>query len=177
MVRRPSCIGGVALIAYATPDDVNARAGRLRASFGLNGAPGDDEIRNFLDDVAGDIDMLLAAKLISIPLADPPEGVSALRAINADGALIIALAATFPSDVADTPAARVMAEAKARFDTAMRRLEDGTHPLVQFLSTGTSKDAADFWSENPQYDATTRYQERLVTSPSILPGISKSERF
>lgn len=164
--------------AYAIYDDVLARAGRARIVFGQANAPNQAEVEGFLDEVAGAIDSRLVALGLDAPTADARARL-ALRGVNADGALILALDASFPSAQVDQAADRLLDRTSARYDKAMSLLESGELAAVAALvnagAAGASPGAANFWSEEPTYDIAARVTDRMTETVSIFPGVEKGQ--
>jgi hypothetical protein len=166
-------------VSYAAPDDVQARAGRARIALGQANAPNTMEIEKFLEDVAAEIDAKLSAIGVTLPVTDAVV-TNALRGVNADGALILALDATFPSSQSDKAADRLLDRTERRYMKVMKQIEDGTWPAIQGIisvSGSGSPQAKDFWSSDPTYGITTRTVERFTSTPDVLPGVEKGQSF
>lgn len=170
------------MTAYATVDDVKARAGRLRKAFNQADAPSDGEIQTFLDQVAGELDASMGALGIGVPVVDAT-AVRALAGVNADGAFLLAVPGAFPTDAAMANANAMVAEARRRYDRARGAIDAGTFSAVVLLlsqsGTGTS-DATDFWSENPGYDnpgMVTARGLRVIQGDPSVPGVWRKMGF
>lgn len=164
-------------MAYASSDDVFARAGRLRGAFGNSDAPTTDEIDAFCDEVSALVDAKLARYEIDVPVSNVTAR-DALRGVVADGALLMALPAAYPSEQGAAAAKVLLDRTQARYEASMKAIDDGTAAVVVMLREqhGGVAEAGNFWTENPQYDL-TRYSELVSVSPSIRPGVSKTDRF
>lgn len=162
-------------MAYAELTDVKARAGRARSMFGVNDAPGDAEIVQFIVDVGEELDSHLAAAGVVLPV-DDDTALGALKGIVADGATWLALAGCINSKAAEDAVRRPMEEAKARYLAALKDIDSGAHSvlslLVQVEGGGTAGDASDFWTENPQFDLTA-VTRSLSRSKSVTPPFRK----
>lgn len=163
------------MAAYAEPLDVYARAGRLRDAFGQNDAPGEPEIQGFLDDVAGELDALISSHGVSVPVVDAT-ATAALRGVNADGALVLALPAAFPSGSTE-PAERLLEAVRGRYEAALAQLSDGTFPaLAQIVSTsGVASAASSLWTDEAGYDW-NKTAEAVAGNASLLPAIERGQK-
>lgn len=138
-------------MAYSTIQQVKARAGALSGSWSDSSVPGNSDLEQFIDDVAAEIDALLGALGLASPAAGTPAN-AALAGVNADGALLIALPATFPEGSGPSSASKVIDGVRARYEESLGRLEDGSHPAIRLLEAGnvTSR-ASSFWENEPLY--------------------------
>jgi hypothetical protein len=167
-------------VAYATSQDVLARAGRLRAAAGNSGSPNDGEIGRFLDDVSAQLDAAIGALGLTVPVTDPRAS-AALRGIVADGALVLWLDATFPSSSSDEAADRLRASAERRYNTALAALGDPatlrtTLPAIALLLQQLGSDestATDFWTSEPNYEITSLADYLVPGARPLLPRIRK----
>lgn len=114
---------------YAALTDVQARAGRLLDDVTQN--PSATEVEGFLADTAEKIDAFLNAAGHDTPTVSPA-AVQAIRADNADGALVLALEARYGSKAGGEVSA-VLEGARARWNFALLMLRDGKHPAVGIL--------------------------------------------
>lgn len=162
-------------MAYAEVADVLARAGRARRTFLQDDdAPGPEEIRLYLEDVAGYLDGSLAAAQVALPLDADGAASRSLVGLNADGALVLALEAAFPSEGADTSARRIYDGAKARFEAGMQMILRGDHPAIE-ISTGEHGpgSAQSLWTDEPDLDYTENVARSYTMSPSLYPTVRK----
>jgi hypothetical protein len=137
-------------MSYSEVQDVKARAGKLAPAWDVDTNPGDTDIERFLDDVAAQIDQTISAQGFATPLTG--QGADALRGLNADGALVLTLEATFPADTGPAAAKAIHDGALERFNAGMAALQNGTFSAIAYLrSQASASGATDFWTENPQY--------------------------
>lgn len=135
-------------MAYASITDVQARAGAL-AAWNTSSKPSLGQIAGFIDDVAADIDAALAGRGLSIS-DDDSVAARALKSVNALGALVLALQATYPEG--SGPSSAPVAATKAEFEALMGSIVDGTHPAIAALEAGDVQHrAASFWENEPLY--------------------------
>jgi cell division protein ZapA (FtsZ GTPase activity inhibitor) len=166
-------------VSYATVDDVQARAGRARIALSQAHAPDNTEIERFLEDVAAELDAKMSALGADVPTTNAVV-VAALRGVNADGALILALDATYPSSQSDKAVDRLLDRTERRYRAAMDQIEAGTWPAIQVIvegGEGAETAAADFWSNDPTYGLSTRSLERWSHTKDTLPGVEKGMSF
>lgn len=148
-------------MAYAQISDLKARAGVLANSWSSESTPSDSDLADFLDQVAAEVDAVLGWR----ELGAPAEGTAgeALLAVNADGALLIALAATYPESSGPSSAAETIQAIQARYDLAMAELVEGTHPAILLLEAGAvNARATSFWEQEPLYG-------EFYTDPNLSP--------
>ena len=156
---------------YADLAAVLGRAGRLAPAWSDASEPNYADIENFLVDVAGEIDAILAARGFDVPAAGAAE--QALVGVNADGALLLALEGTFSGETGPTAAAGLVASVGARYRAAMTALEKGTHAAVSALeAAGGTLGSTDFWTENPDYPTEADVAEAR-RSPSVAAHATK----
>lgn len=137
-------------MAYASIEDVQARAGAIRRAWTSTSTPSLDEIEAFLDTAASRIDLLLTARGYGTPAA--ASYAEALREPNADRALVLALDATFPGGAAPAEVDKLRDAAEARWEDEIGKLEDGTHPVILALLGADSPQASSLWTTEPDYD-------------------------
>jgi hypothetical protein len=138
-------------VAYAALGDVQARAGALSGAWTANSKPSTGDITTFLDDVAAEIDAALAGRGLAITDPASPAG-KALKNVNALGALVLALQATYPEGSGPSSASKAIDDARGEFDGLMASIMDGTHPAVRSLEAGTATTrATSFWEQEPYY--------------------------
>lgn len=137
-------------MAYATSADVVARAGALSAAWTDTSIPSLDDLDTFCSDVAAEIDGYLGGR----GLTTPAEGAAAaaLKSVNADGALVLGLTASYPEGAGPASASKVIDDAQARYEAAKEAIADGTHPAVTLLEAGNvGNRASSFWENEPLY--------------------------
>jgi len=139
------------MATYAAVAHVKARAGHLARAWGESTEPSDADIEGFLADVAGEIDAALAGLGFSLPLS--ATSAVALRGMNADGALLLALDATWPSGEGPSAATELQKAVRSRYEKSWDRLLDGKHPATTAveIESDPALAATDFWQENPDY--------------------------
>lgn len=164
------------MAAYADLAAVKARAGVLANSWSAATTPSNTDISGFLDDVAAEIDALLTARGYTPPVAGSAAA-KALKGINADGALVLALEATFPEGSGPSSAGKPLDEARARYENAYDALLDGSLPALALLaSSGAAPSASNFFSNEPEYGTVT--PTRLEdTNAWISPGVGRNQPF
>lgn len=139
-------------MAYAEVAHMRARAGYLADAWTEESRPSTTDLAVFLSDVSSEIDAALTGLGLDPPDADTT-GALALRGINADGALLLALDATFPAGEGPAAATELQKAIRARYDTSWALLLAGKLAAVVAIQAGTPDvlAASDFWSRNPTY--------------------------
>lgn len=162
-------------MAYAEVADVRARAGVLSPAFN-QGFVAEAEIERFLDDAAGEIDARVATAGFATPLTDVV-ATNALRALNADGALVVAIAAKWPDG--NDGAKTLLERASKRWEAGLEALASGEATVLEYLSSlVSSPGSTDFWTENPGYGRVGDPSvDPLTTNPYLAPGIARTDRF
>lgn len=139
---------------YASIPHVKARAGHLSRAWGESTEVKDADIGIFLQGVADEIDAAIVGLGVSVPAADSTAA-KALAGPNADGALILALDATFPSGEGPAAATALQEAARARYTAFWTALMAGRHPATTAPTAEAGETfpggASDFWTENPYY--------------------------
>lgn len=138
-------------MAYATLQAVRARAGALAGSWTDSSTPSSEDVETFLENVASEIDALLNARGLTPPTLGSPAA-DALVSVNADGALVLALEATFPESSGPSSAGKTIDGARTRYSAAQAALVAGTHPVVLLLEAANVQSrASSFWENEPFY--------------------------
>lgn len=153
---------------YAALSDVQARAGGVRDAWTSASKPSTEEIEGFLVDTAGMIDAAVAARGLSVPVVDAGAA-AALRGLNADGALVLALEAT-PGSAPTS----MLEGARERWRLGLASLLDGTHPAVAALESGQTAaglSAGSLWTDEPEYDPVLEFTNRNL-DPVLSRGMS-----
>jgi hypothetical protein len=120
-----------------------------------------DLVSDFLDQVAAEIDAVLGWRELGAPATGT--AADALLAVNADGALLVALAATYPESSGPSSADEVIKTVQERYDLAMTELVQGTHPAILLLEAGAvNARATSFWEQEPLYG-------EFYTDPNLSP--------
>lgn len=162
-------------MAYASFDDVTARAGRLAGGFLVEGKhPDRADIEGFLADVAAEIDAILRAHGHD-PATFTSDTREALRGLNADGALILAIPGLDPSGKPENFVG-IYNPAKARYDAGMKLLNEGKlAALLELESAGTGATAGSFWTDEPTYgDVAPRAEDEVA---AVAPFVSRTQTF
>lgn len=168
---------------YATVAHVKARAGFLSDAWGEETKPSTTDVAGFLADVSGEID----AAIEGLGFSPPEEGsvpATALRGLNADGALLLALDATFPAGEGPAAATALQEAVRERYNLAWAALLSGKLAAVAAIeaTTGDSTvpSATDFWEENPDYGLVPRNltDDPLGNpNPSLDPSVYRGMAF
>lgn len=137
---------------YADLNVLRARAGRLSGAWDLDTDPDEDDLERWLSECSSTLDLELGVHGVTTPVTDE-QAIEVLGAMAADGALVLAIEATWPGE-APADAGAILAGAKARWEAALQGLRDGTNSVAAFLLAGG--DAAEplstsFWIEEPTY--------------------------
>lgn len=120
-------------MAYCTITDVQAL--NAQRTYGATTKPTTTQVTALIDQIAAEIDAVLAAKGFTIPVTTPTTFVTFLAAVNAYGAGALAEASMFPelSDAGSTPHWKVLL---AKYDAWMKLLIDGS-AIPASLDAGT----------------------------------------
>jgi hypothetical protein len=164
-------------VAYANPDDVLARAGRVQGVFTVAGKrPNLADLQKFLDDTASDIDAAVRARGFDPDTFDDDTN-EAFRDLNAYGALARGLSAI------QNPPAALLAEARSVWESAMGTPQDpggtisaGTFPPIAMLEAGgTGPSAGSLWSEEPNYGSVSSIvsEENLLRDTNLAPEFQR----
>jgi hypothetical protein len=164
-------------VGYASLSAVKARAGQLASGWTATSKPSDDDIEGFLADVAAELDALIGARGYAAPTAGSPAAL-ALRNVNADGALVLALEATYPETSGPAAAGKTLDEARKRYEAAWGKIAEGKHPAFALLeSAGASPSASSFWQSEPEF-GTTSLPDARDRNPFTSAGpIGRGQRF
>jgi hypothetical protein len=139
-------------VPYAALAHVKARAGFLAEAWGEATDVSDADIAIFIQGIADEIDAAISGLGYDVPEADSLSA-KALVGLNADGALLLALDATFPAGEGPAAATELQKAVRARYNLAWLALLGGTHPATTVV-VGTGAVAgteSDFWANNPDY--------------------------
>lgn len=163
-------------MAYSDLAAVKARAGALSNAWTNVSKPSETDIAGFLDDVAAEIDALLEARGLTPP-APGSAAANALRGINADGALLLALEATYPEGSGPSSAGKILDTVRSRYEDAVSALVEGKLAAIALLEAGSAApSASNFFSNEPEYGTVTpaRPEDRNVW---IAPGVGRNQPF
>jgi len=99
--------------------------------------------------------------------------------MNADGALLLALAATFVGKAARDSVSELIDSVSKRYDAAWSAILAGTHPAVAVLEgSAGAPGAADFWTKEPDYGRLGSVGWGDVwASESIRPGAYRGQKY
>lgn len=124
---------------YAELADVLARGGRLSGAWTDTSTPSLSDLERFLDSRQAEIDAALGSQNVELPLTDDIAR-TALRSLHAAGALMLALAATFPNREGPAAAAELMAQVTAEWQRGIASIAQGEHATVTYLTaTGANE--------------------------------------
>lgn len=161
-------------MAYADRNSVLARAGRLKGAWTDATSPDLPDLDRFLDEVAGEIDLALSGHGIVLPLDTVAS--AGMAGMNADGALVLLLEATFPADSGPASAKEILDGARARWLAGMASLITGKNPVVIYSTTKEQLGASNFWDREPAYPTyTDRWQESWYPGSQI--AVHRGQRF
>src|SRR5258707_16410 len=134
-------------MSYATLDTLKSRAGVLARRWDDDTSPGTGDLQAFLDDTAAEIDAMVGGMGFTVPVTDPV-AVAALSGWNADKALILALAATWPGGTGPQEVKDALAAVQARVTAYETALDKGGLAAIAYLraqETNAAAGAANFW--------------------------------
>jgi hypothetical protein len=171
-------------MAYASTDDVLARAGRVQGAFQVTGRrPNLTDLDAFLDDTAGLIDAAIRARGFD------PDGLDqttkdAFSDLNAYGALARALSAM------QDPPTDLLAEARLVWESAMGTPQNprgtislGTFPAIAVLEAGAGgggagATAGSLWTDEPQYGglASVTEEANRLRDTNLAPAFSRDQK-
>jgi len=165
-------------VAYANLSELKARAGALGSAWTDTSTPGNEDLEGFLDSVAAELDALIAARGYAAPTSGSPAAL-ALRNVNADGALALALEASYPESSGPGSAGKTLDEVRKRYESAWTKIVEGTHPAFALLeAAGDAPSAASFWSEEGETFGVTQTADARDTNPYTSAGpIGRGQRF
>lgn len=137
---------------YADVDTVVDRAGGTLDGLSDTTSPTVEGLTGMLVTTAAQINAAIAARGYTLPITDQTAR-HALAALNADGAMVLAIKARYPAS--QDRLAPLLPNAEDRWTTGLAQLADGTHPVVALLeATGTPSAAhlaTSLWTEEPTY--------------------------
>lgn len=135
------------------------------------------DLDGFLSDVADELDGAIVARGFSLPVSDVAGG--ALLGVNADGALLLALTATFVGKAARDAVSELVDAVTARYEAAWDAIRAGTHPAIAVLEGAVgAPGAADFWSTEPGYGVLgSTSMGDVWASPSLRPGAYRGQKY
>lgn len=138
---------------YAAVLDVKALGGFLSDAWQESGTVVTEaDLATFIVLASSDVDVILASAGIALPLTSLV-AVAGLRGLVADGALVLAINATWPND----PPGQALAARTAANDRWMAGLEglrNGTHSVLDLLEQDAGnidRSASSLWQAEPQY--------------------------
>jgi hypothetical protein len=156
-------------VAYADLARVIARSGGVLADLSATSAPTEAEVEQMILDVDAEVRAAIRARGLTPPDDDSEAG-RALAGCVANGALVAAGSARFPSGAPSGTPEVVLERAVAAWEACQAALADGTHPVVveiDYASTGGGGGATATWVDEPTYSPDPRYP---WTSPAGAPN-------
>lgn len=165
-------------MAYADLASVKARAGALAGGWTDTSRPANDDIEAFIEDVAAELDALIAARGYALPAADSAAAL-ALRGVNADGALVLALEATYPESSGPGAAVKTIDDARARYENARAQIEEGVFSAFALLESGSAApSASSFWqSEGDSFGTQSTPDPRDANAFTSAGPVGRGQRF
>lgn len=136
----------------------------------------------FVAEIDGFVRSVFSGLGLAAP-ADDSEAGLALRGLVADGALLLALDATYPAGEGPAAATELQERAAARYAASLALLLSGKHPAVLSVEATTGEtavpSATDFWSENPLYGLIPRElnDETWWSNPHLDPTVGRGMAF
>jgi len=168
---------------YATVLDVKALGGFLAKAWKQAGTDvSEDDIATYLVLASSDIDLVLATHT-TLPLDPTSAAAHGLRSLTADGALLRAINATWPSSL---PGQILDArqQAQDRWTAGIEALKDGTHPVLDVLPVDGSaidREASSLWTADPAYGLSGWCYgyptDPLDYNPALRPGTYRDDVF
>lgn len=140
-------------MAYASVDTLKGRAGVLARRWDTTTSPGDTDLEQYLDDTAAEIDAMVGAMGFDVPVTDPVAA-AALAGWNADKALILALAATWPGGTGPQEVADAQKAVQARVTAYETALDKGGLSAIAYLraqEADAASGTANFWDYESDY--------------------------
>jgi hypothetical protein len=162
---------------YATVAHVKARAGFLAEAWGEATDVSDADIGIFLGNIADELDAAITG-LGQTPPTDGSTAALALVGMNADGALLLALDATFPAGEGPAAATALQESVSKRYEKAWERLLDKKHPATTAPeASGETPEESDFWSNNPEYGlpGIVSPADPAQPNPAIDPAVVRGQ--
>lgn len=166
-------------MGYATFADVTARAGALGQAWHDGSDPSRADVERIIDQVAAEIDGLIAGSGFTLPLGDQT-AIDSLVSINADKALLVALDATYVGDASHVNDFRSSVQKRVdAYDNAIAAKDIAAVFYLGSTAAGAQEGgAADFWTVDGANDYYwSLYGGRLGSWPwSLDPfGLSPSQ--
>jgi hypothetical protein len=170
-------------VAYANPQSVRARLGRLARALEGPHAPTDGDLEIFLDEASSELDAALVARGASLPLAT--DVAAALQGLVADMALLKVLPALYPAGPGKPggqEAEMLVSQTAARVSAAWKAIDAGRLPALVLVQkqTETGGGASSFWQDEGAYPLDDLVAARAgwpYGDGSLQPAIRRSSRF
>lgn len=140
-------------MSYATIETVKGRAGRLADAWDANTQPGDADLEIYLSDTAAEMDAMIGGYGFQVPVVDTTASAS-LAGWNADKALLIALAATWPGGGGNQAVTDAIKATQARLTAYETALAAGGLSAIVYLRAQEAQGAsgvANFWDSERDY--------------------------
>lgn len=156
-----------------------ARAGRLADAWSDTTDPDEADLLGFLAEAAATLDMEIGARGLAVPVTDAG-AVLVLAGLESDGALTMAIPATWPGGMPDE-ASGLLAGARSRWDSAIAAIRDGSLSVVAYLSSqgeDAGPGATAMWVEDPDYplEGSAGYAEDIA-NPLAAPTAYRGQRY
>lgn len=163
------------MAAYATFDDVAARAGRFAGVFSIAGKrPDQADVEMLLDNVAAEIDAAVRARGFD-PATMDANVRAAFLDLNAYGALARALRAATTGDEAD----KLITAAEELFAAGLLAIAEGSFSAILQLEAGAGgaggATAGDLWGDEPSYGsaASVVSEANQLSDTNLAPAFSR----
>lgn len=142
-------------MSYGTIDTLKSRAGVLARRWDDNSSPSNSDLQAYLDDTAGEIDAMVGGMGFSVPVTDQVAAKS-LAGWNADKALVLALAASWPGGSGPEEVRDLLAAVRGRVSAYETALDKGGLAAITYLraqETDAAAGSANFWDAERDYSA------------------------
>lgn len=165
-------------MAYAARSDVLARAGKFASAWSATTSPSLTDIDGFITDIAAVLNVAIAQHGITTPVTDPT-AVAALKGINADGALLLALEPTFPGDTGPSAAQDFIERIETRYTAALDAIEGEDSDIIDILigHTEATVGADSLWTSTDAGDVYTDVWTGEAIVASALPLVRRGQKF
>lgn len=135
-------------MAYAELEDVEHELGQYGRFLTETSTPSEDDVeQKTIPAIAGEIDGVLSARGVTVPVTAPASFLELLSSLNALGAAARTAAALLPQ--AQGPQSTTFHEwLQARYDAGLERLRNGEGIPDDIATSGTSLPSS-FWTRHP----------------------------
>lgn len=139
------------MAAYASLANVQALLAKWPIS--ATSKPTQTEVESFISSIAAEIDIVLAAAGVNVPVATPATFLVWLTQVNAYGAAALASAAMFPADAGTGPAGTPLSPTLRRFyESGLAALKDGSGIPPDAPRTSSGVMMSTYLTENPDVE-------------------------